>query len=135
MNKAHFTWPRGPVYLLIFAILLFFVPKHLEGPRIISADTDHGLTILNTLALVPPIVSVYWIQRGLWSRRIYLFNRITIYPGAGSLLIFGMGLGLGMLIASAFAEFNYWWAVGGILFLTVLVLIVLKSGKNYPEED
>jgi hypothetical protein len=41
-----------------------------------------------------------------------------------------MGLGLGMLIASAFREFYYWWAIGGILFLILLIVVVLKSGKN-----
>ncbi len=130
MNKVFFSWPRGPVYLLLLSIFLFFIPKNLEGPLLIAAGENQGLTFLNTLALIPLLISVYWIQQGLWKRRIYLFNRITIYPGAGSLLVFGMGIGLGMLIASAFNSFNYWWAIGGSLFLLILVIVVLKSSLS-----
>ena len=125
-----FNWPRGPVYLLIIAVLIIMLPKWLEGPVIYEIDDMHHLTLANAIALVPLMISVTWIQRGIWKRRIYLFNKVTIYTGSAVLVIFSMGLGLGMLLASAFFSFHYWWAVGGFLFLIMLVNVVLISGHS-----
>lgn len=131
MTKPPFIrWPYGPIYLLLIPILLFMVPKKFEGPVLFTFSDGQSLTLLNTLAIIPLFVALFWIQRGLWKRRIYLFNRITIYPGAGSLIVFLMGLSLGMLIASGFNDFNYWWAVGGLLFIIILIAIMLKSRRE-----
>lgn len=122
-------WPRGPVILLCISVLLFALPDAWEGPLLLAVGNGHGLSLIDTIALAPLLFSTFWIQKGLWSRRIYLFNKITLYPGSASLLIFFIGLGLGLLIASAFSTFSYWWAVGGIIFIPLLLYIVLISGK------
>ena len=122
-------WPRGPVFLLSLSILIFAIPGQWEGPYLLTIGDGQGLSLLDTIALVPLLISAGWIQKGLWGRRIYLFNKITMYPGSASLLIFFIGLGLGLLIASAFNNFYYWWAVGGLTFIFVLLYIVLISGK------
>lgn len=132
------SWPKGPVILLSLSILVFALPAQWEGPLILSIGEGHGLSLLDTFALIPLMASAIWIQKGLWARRIYLFNKITMYPGSASLLIFFIGLGLGLLIASAFNTFFYWWAVGGLIFVILLVNIVLISGKsqnNFDDED
>jgi hypothetical protein len=126
----YLEWPRGPVIFLILSILMFLLPERWEGPYLMNVNGGNGLSLLNTLAVFPLLISAGWIQKGLWSRRIYLFNKITIYPGSASLLIFFIGIGLGLLIAAAFSEFSYWWAVGGIIFLSLLIYIVLVSGKS-----
>jgi hypothetical protein len=123
-------WPRGPIYLLSLSILLFVLPDNKEGIYLLNIGEGHGLSLLDTLALIPLLISVGWIQKGLWSRRIYLFNKITMYPGSASLLIFFIGLGLGLLIASAFKTFLFWWAIGGAIFILLLIYIVLTSGKS-----
>ncbi len=130
IKKSILKWPRGPVYLLILALLIFLIPSSLEGPLLFEIEDEQGLSLANLIALIPLLVSVTWIQRGLWKRRIYLFNRVTLYPGATTLIIFFMGLGLGMLIANAFYNFHYWWAIGGSFFIIFLVVVVLKSGKS-----
>jgi hypothetical protein len=122
-------WPRGPVIILAIAIFLFALPDRWEGPFLLDISEGHGLSLMDTFALIPLLASAVWIQKGLWSRRIYLFNKITLYPGSASLLIFFIGLGLGLLIASAFNNFYYWWAVGGLIFIIFLGYIVLISGK------
>ena len=81
-------WPRGPVFLLSLSILLFAIPVQWEGPFLFNISEGNGLSLLDTLALVPLLISAGWIQKGLWGRRIYLFNKITMYPGSASLLIF-----------------------------------------------
>ena len=122
-------WPRGPVVILAIAIILFALPDSWGGPFLLDISEGHGLSLIDTIALIPLLISAVWIQKGLWSRRIYLFNKITLYPGSASLLIFFIGLGLGLLIASAFNNFYYWWAVGGFIFIIFLGNIVLISGK------
>lgn len=132
--QSILKWPKGPVYLLIIALLLFLIPSRYEGPVLIRIEDEPGLSVADLIALVPLLVSVTWIQRGLWKRRIYLFNRVTLYPGATTLIIFFMGLGLGMVIANAFDNFHYWWAMGGSFFIILLIVVVLKSGKSDIEE-
>jgi hypothetical protein len=132
--QSILKWPKGPVYLLMIALLLFLIPSRFEGPLLFEIIDEHGLSITDLFAMIPLLASVTWIQRGLWKRRIYLFNRVTLYPGATTLIIFFMGLGLGMVIASAFFNFHYWWAVGGVFFIFFLVVVVLKSGKSDIEE-
>ena len=105
-------WPKAPVYLLLISILLFMVPVSLEGPVLIDFQEASDLTITDLIALISLMTSVVWIQKGLWRRRIYLFNRVTLYPGATTLLVFSMGLGLGMVLAHAFSTFRFWWAIG-----------------------
>jgi hypothetical protein len=122
-------WPQGPVLLLFIAIIIFAVPAQWEGPFLLKISEGHGLSLLDSIALIPLLISTAWIQKGLWGRRIYLFNKITMYPGSASLLIFFIGLGLGLLIASAFNNFYYWWAIGGMIFIFILLYIVLISGK------
>lgn len=125
-----FNWPHGPIILLTFSILIFALPDSLEGPELFNVGEGHGLSLMDLVALIPLLISAGWIQKGLWGRRIYLFNKITVYPGSASLLIFFIGLGLGLLIASAFNTFNYWWAAGGLIFIILLSYIVLTSGKT-----
>ena len=125
-------WPRGPVYFLLITILLVIVPERWEGPVLYTIDSGHVLSLVDTIAMIPLLVSVIWIQRGLWSRRIYLFNKVTLYPGSAVLIIFFLGIGLGMFLASAFSTFHYWWAVGGTIFIIMLVNVVLISGHS-PE--
>ena len=126
----NFRWPRGPVLLLLLSILLILVPERWEGPVIYIIDDRHALTVLDCIAMIPVLISVTWIQRGIWKRRIYLFNKVTMYPGASVLIVFSMGLGLGMFFAAAFYSFRYWWAIGGIIFMFMLINVVLVSGHS-----
>jgi hypothetical protein len=127
--QSVLRWPKGPVYLLVLSLLIFLLPSSLKGPVMFQLSEDNYLNMANMLAFIPLVVSLIWIQRGLWKRRIYLFNRVTMYPGATTLMIFIMGLGLGMLLAHAFSDFSYWWAIGGTIFIIPLVIVVLKSGR------
>ncbi len=133
MILTRFTkWPKGPVYLLVIASFIFLIPPRFEGPLLFEIKNAYGISLVDLIAMIPLLISATWIQRGIWKRRIYLFNRVTLYPGAATLIIFSMGLGLGMLLAQAFYTFQYWWVIGGSLFIIVLVTVVLKSGKMKP---
>ena len=130
ITNSMLRGPKAPVYLLLISILLFLVPATLEGPVMIDLPETSDLSVTDLIAVVPLMISVIWIQKGLWRRRIYLFNRVTLYPGATTLLVFVMGLGLGMLLAHALSAFRYWWAIGGAMFIIMLAIIVWKSGRT-----
>ncbi|HLF33461.1 MAG TPA: hypothetical protein VI583_04460 [Cyclobacteriaceae bacterium] len=130
MMQSFIRWPRSPVYILILAILLILIPDRWEGPVLFQIDSEHNLSLIDLVAMAPLLASVTWIQRGVWKRRIYLFNKVTIYPGAAVLIVFFMGIGLGMLLVSGFSAFRYWWAIGGILVLATLIDVVLVSGRS-----
>jgi len=126
-------WPRGPILLLIISILVFALPEQMEGPDLFGISNGHGLSLIDSLALIPLLISAIWIQKGIWKRRIYLFNKITMYPGSASLIIFFIGIGMGLLIASAFSSFYYWWIIGSILILALLINVVLISGRMHSD--
>ena len=130
ITNSILRWPKAPVYLLLISILLFLVPASLEGPVLIDFQGGSDLSVTDLAAMIPLMISVVWIQKGLWRRRIYLFNRVTLSPGATTLLIFILGLGLGMLLTHAFSSFRYWWAIGGATFIFILAIIVWKSGNS-----
>jgi hypothetical protein len=116
--------------LLLLAIIIILIPARWEGPVLYDFNPAPRLSLVDLIAMIPLIISVTWIQNGVWKRRIYLFNKVTIYPGSAVLIVFAMGLGLGMLLASAFFSFHYWWAVGGLTFIIMLVNVVLISGHS-----
>ena len=125
----YLEWPRGPILLLTISIIVFALPDPWEGQVLFNISNGHGLSLIDFIALIPLLISATWIQKGLWKRRIFLFNKITMYPGSASLIIFFIGLGLGLLIASAFNDFFYWWAVGGVLFIILIINVVLISER------
>ena len=70
---------------------------------------------------VPSVASL----GGLWQRREPLRDVALDAPARAGTLLFVGGFGLGLLIASAFSAFFWWWAVGAVLFGTALVLAVV----------
>jgi len=62
---------------------------------------------------------------GACSRR--LLEALQRSPGIASLGIFVAGLGLGLLLASAFSAFFWWWAIGAILFGAMLIVATIMA--------
>jgi hypothetical protein len=44
-------------------------------------------------------------------------------------VLFGGGLGMGLLLASVF-PFFWWWAVGATLFTVTLILVALAAARD-----
>ena len=71
------------------------------------------------------------LEFNIWRHRQKLGLHLTQRPLAGASLVFGAGVGLGMLFASAFSSFFWWWAVGALVFGVSL----LRAGLVVARED
>jgi hypothetical protein len=105
-------WLLGPLALMAVSITLFAVPSQLEGPVMVLIGPGHGLSWVDALAFVPLLFGLGWIDVALWKRRTLLLERLANSPGKGGILVLLTGVGVGLLIASSFSTFFWWWAIG-----------------------
>ena len=125
MRKATCSWPLGGVGLVAIAIALLAAPAQLEGPVLIPISPGHALSVLDSVALLPLLTGLAWLYLGIWLRRHRLYETMRTSPGKGTLGVFAAGLGVGLLLASAFSTFWWWWAIGATLFLAMTIIAVL----------
>jgi len=127
--KKILKWPVGSLSLVGLAILLFAAPMRFEGSVLVPISPGHALSVLDSIALIPLLTGMFWLYGGLLQRRKRLYESIRFSPGIGILAVFLVGLGLGLLLASAFSTFWWWWALGAILFGTVTITAVIAAAR------
>jgi hypothetical protein len=122
------SWPFGGVGLVAIAIALLAAPAHFEGPMLVPISPGHALSVLDSVALVPVLTGLAWLYWGIWTRRYRLYDAMHTSPGKGALGVFVAGLGVGLLLASAFSAF-WWWAIGATLFLAMTVAALVVTSR------
>jgi hypothetical protein len=136
---AENRWPAGALAAVVVGVLLLAAPSRVEGPVILPISPGHALSVLDAIALLPLVAGTFALYAGLWRRRARLSEIALRAPGVAGLAVFTGGFGLGLLIASAFSSFFWWWALGAVLFGSVLVgaVLVVSRHKGPPtvEED
>ena len=110
--------------LFILAIVLLLLPDQIEGPVLIPISPGHALSMLDSIAMVPLLCGTVILQLFLWRRRTVITDQFTRNLSIAILVTFAGGLGLGLLIASAFSLFFWWWIIGAGLLLFVLVIVL-----------
>ena len=129
-----------PILLMslpVIALILFAVPSRFEGPVLIPISPGHGLSLVDLAAVVPLIAGLTALGAFLVRRRAGLECTIRRRPWAAAMVLFGAGIGLGLLFASVF-PFFWWWAVGATLFTLALVLVALAAAgrvRGRPVSD
>jgi hypothetical protein len=113
-------WPAAAFVLIALGLLVLAMPASVEGPVLLPISPGHAVSRLDALGIVPLVAGSCWLYGGLWRRRARLYARAAASPGAAGGAIFVAGLGLGLLLASAFSAFFWWWAVGAAAFGIVL---------------
>jgi hypothetical protein len=95
-------------------------------PRRVSRA--HGLTLVDAVAVAVMIGG--WLPAAVpvWQRRDDLAKRLGRSKGSGGLFLAGLGLGRG--IASAFADFAGWWAVGALVLASIQPAAPLVLGRS-----
>ena len=126
----HSCWPLGGVGLVAIAIALLAAPARVEGPVLVPISPGHALSVLDSVALIPLLAGLGWLYWGVWARRYRLYHAMGVSPAKGSLAVFGTGLGVGLLLASAFSTFWWWWAIGATLFLVMTVSAVMAATRG-----
>ena len=116
--------------LVAIAIALLAAPAQIEGPVLIPISPGHALSVLDSVALIPLLTGLAWLYWGIWIRRYRLYDAMRISPGKVSLGVFVAGLGVGLLLASAFSTFWWWWAIGATLFLTMTIAAVVIAARG-----
>ena len=91
-----------------------------SGPRLVSFSRAHGPSAVDAAGAAVMLVGWALFVAALWRRR-GLVRRARTGPLA--LIGFALGLGAGLVVASAGADYAYWWASGaGLLVVAQLFL-------------
>jgi hypothetical protein len=109
------------VALVLLGVGLLAVPGSSEGAVLVPISEGHGLSAVDTVGAGLLAVGGTWLEV-LVIRRL---PRLGLSPR----VLFGLGLvagvGVGLVVASAFSGFFWWWAVGAaVLGLVILGLVV-----------
>lgn len=102
-------------------LLILAAPAVWEGPVLVEVGPGHAIAVLDAAGIVPLVLGSALVSQALWLRRGQLARAVSSRPAAGLFTVFAAGLGLGLLIASAFSGFFWWWAVGAVLFAGAVV--------------
>jgi hypothetical protein len=108
-----FRWSIG---LLGAAVAIFAVPSAYEGPVLVEVSAGHAIAVADAVAIAPLLVGTSLLYLGLWRERRRALDIAREHPALAMLGTFAAGTGLGLLLASAFSSWFWWWAVGAGLF-------------------
>ncbi|MCG5445869.1 hypothetical protein NIE79_004395 [Micromonospora sp. NIE79] len=122
--------PRGQVasatLLIVVGVLVLFVPAGDEGRVLVPISEGHGLSAVDAVGAALLTFGGTWLEVLVVRRLPYL----ALPPRALFALGLLAGLGVGLLVASVFTGFFWWWAVGaGALGIAILVLVPLTARR------
>jgi hypothetical protein len=100
------------------------------GRRLVAFSGAHGLTPLDALGTT--LLLVGWLLAlGVVLRRPELRTQAAAHAARGP-RAFAVGLGVGLIVASVFADFAGWWAVGAMLLAALqLYWFVRIAGTSW----
>jgi hypothetical protein len=124
------TWPRGCLLLAVIGVAILALPARLEGPRLVEVADGHAVSVLDAAGIVPLVAGSAWLHSGVWVRRRRLEEWVKRHPGRAVAAFSASALGLGLLLASAFSAFYWWWAVGAVLFAAMHLPIVMAASAR-----
>jgi hypothetical protein len=127
--------PRGlglALALIGVALAIFAVPARFEGPVLIDVSSGHAIAVADAVAIAPLLVGTSLLYLVLWRERRRALEAARERPALAMLGTFVAGTGLGLLLASAFSSWFWWWAVGAALFGASLVgaAAILSQPRN-----
>ena len=108
-------------------LVVLAAPASWEGPVLVDVAPGHAIALLDAVGIVPLVFGSGLLFQALWLRRGQLACSVSNRPAAGLGAVFAAGLGLGLLIASAFSDFFWWWAVGAALFACTVVAAAVAA--------
>jgi hypothetical protein len=137
-NGARFRrllWPAGPLGAVALGVAVLALPARMEGPPLVAISPGHALSLVDGVGVIPLIVGSLWLHVGLWQRRSTLARWAQSRPATGIGLAFAAGLGLGLLLASAFSTFYWWWALGAAIFAAANGAAVVVAYLTEPQRE
>lgn len=121
LRVSYRTQVMACVALALVGVALLALPSNIEGPVLVPVSEGHGLSALDTMGTAALAVGVTWLEVLVVIRlpRLGLTPRVTFGLGLFA------GLGVGLVVASAYGGFFWWWAIGAVLLGAALLLLAL----------
>ena len=118
---------RGPallgIALVLLGVALLAVPGASEGSVLVPISEGHGLSALDAVGAGLLAVGGTWLE-------ILVIRRLP-HLGLSPRVLFGLGLvagvGVGLVVASVFTGFFWWWAVGAAALGLVVIGLVVRT--------
>ena len=121
MRRAVVFW----AVLTAVGALIVALPD--DGRRLVSFSQAHGPSRLDALGIGVLLAGWAAFLAALWRRRGRLaWGAGARWTAAGA---FGGGLGAGLVVASAAADFRHWWAVGALVLLAAQLLAAYAATR------
>ena len=129
------SWPLGCVSLMLVGLVVLALPARFEGPTLLVIGHGHALSLIDVVGVFPLMVGAIWLHSGLWSRRASIEAWLREQPAIAGGCLFAAGLGLGLLIASGFSAFFWWWAIGALLFGVMHVPLLTAAFRQRSDNQ
>ena len=112
--------------LIVAGVGVLAVPAAGEGPVLVPISEGHGLSAVDAVGACLLALAGTWLEVLI----VWRLPHLALPPRA----LFGLGLlagiGIGLVVASVFSGFFWWWAVGAAtLGVAVLILAVLTVSR------
>lgn len=113
--------------LILAGVGVLALPASLEGPRLVEFGPGHGPSAVDLVGIALLTPGGFWLIAVLVRAMpsLGLAPRVLFWLGCAA------GFGLGLLIASAFAGFAGWWAVGAVLLALAELWLVAVTWRRY----
>jgi hypothetical protein len=87
------------------------------GESVVSLGSEHGLSVLDLVGVAVLLAGWLVVATEVWRRRARVLHRVAAPERIGA--AFAAGVGLGLLSASLFNEWSWWWVLGAALLVAV----------------
>ena len=112
--------------LAVVGVSVLAVPAGSEGAVLVPISEGHGLSALDAIGAAAVAVGLTWLEVLVVRRLPQLRLRPRALFGTGLLA----GLGLGLVIASVFGGFFWWWAIGAAALAVAIAVLALKIAER-----
>jgi hypothetical protein len=95
------------------------------GKSVVSLGSEHGLSVLDLVGVAVLLAGWAVVATAVWRRRARVLDRVGAPERIGA--AFAAGVGFGLLPASLFNEWPWWWVLGTALLVAVQARAVVLA--------
>jgi hypothetical protein len=123
---SHRTQMAICAVLVAVGVGVLAIPAAGEGRVLVPISEGHGLSAVDAVGAALVALAGTWLEVLV----VWRLPDLGLPPRA----LFGLGLlagiGVGLMLASVFAGFSWWWAVGAVALGVAAVILVARSAAG-----